>query len=236
MECFVLVDAADSEVVDSWRNYLDKVADGSHIFIFDVNQIEASLGYDCFIKGKLVPGSAHYPVLNFWKSFNYERYWVIEFDVLLAGEWSSFFKLFEHDQSDLLLSHLTTYEVQPAWGWWASVRVPFKILSKISKEDYKFLQKGFFPIYRISHQALSAVDSGYTDGWQGHFEAVLPTLLNNKQLSIKDFNDVADLYSKGPIGPNDGNPPFSSLRWRPEVEPNELSVSVGLKLFHPVKS
>lgn len=235
MDCFVLVDAMDPEVVDSWQSWLDNNGCGDHVLQFDANQIEASLGYDCYVQGKIVPGSAHYPVLNFWKSFKYEHYWVIEFDVCLTGEWSAFFELFEHDQSDLLLSHLTSYDLDPGWSWWSSIRVPFEVLNNIPKGDFKFFYKGFCPIYRITYQALAVIDIAYTEGWRGHFEGTLPTILMHKKLSIKDFNDFGDLYFKGPVGPGDGNPPFSSLRWRPEIQPNELNASVGLKIFHPVK-
>ncbi|MCD7937998.1 MAG: hypothetical protein LUG98_14165 [Tannerellaceae bacterium] len=43
------------------------------------------------IRETIVPGSAHFPLLQFYRDFPvYDYYWIIEYDVVFNGDWSFF--------------------------------------------------------------------------------------------------------------------------------------------------
>lgn len=176
------------------------------------------------IRTKLVPGSNHFPVLEFFlKNPTYNYYWCIEDDVDFNGKWSDLFEsITPWTNYDFITSHIRRHEDMPDWSWWDSYRVP--------GEDFNTAQllSSFNPIYRISNHALNYIDTCLKNGYRGHHEVLLPSLLQRGGFSIADFSTEE----------NQVTPVLSfctprTMRWLP------VYLSVGNmrnKLYHPVKS
>ena len=78
------------------------------------------------IRTKLVPGSNHFPVLQFFLSHQqYNYYWCIEDDVAFSGKWSDLFESITPFMNyDFITSHIRRHADMPDWSWWDSYRVP----------------------------------------------------------------------------------------------------------------
>jgi len=183
----------------------------------------------------LVPGSAHFPLIHFSQSHPFAYYWVVEYDVLLTRSWREFFDAFEQSEADLICSHLTSYQNDPQWVWWKTLHVPNALMSQVRNKKEQ-LQKGFFPIYRLSAVAIKTLHEAHLNGWMGHFELLIPVITQLNQLELADLNGFGHMYCEGPLGPQDGPPPYASLRWRPEISDEELAQHQDKPfIFHPVK-
>lgn len=179
------------------------------------------------------PGNVDLPVLLFFKEHpGYDYYWTVEYDVRFTGAWDAFFSSFEASDADLLGTTLTRHEKIPTWYHWPSLDLRGK---PIGKDRYL---RGFFPIYRISRRALMQLDRDYRDGVKGHYECLVPTLLNDAGMSIEDIGGDGDFVrpanrnrfyrntpSRGSLSP--GTFVFRPVMDDPGTEPNML--------WHPVR-
>ena len=155
-----------------------------NLFVFTLDVLN-ELGYTPIEKGKLVPGSNHFPLLKFYKeNQGYDYYWLVEDDVRFSGEWKEFFDSFASCTSDFLSSVIETKAENPNWYWWASLKTGNEVIAE------EKLLKAFNPIYRLSRQALACIDAYLRIGWMGHHEVLLPTLLYNKGFLVEDFGGV----------------------------------------------
>lgn len=152
-----------------------------NLFVF-TSDVLNELGYTPIEKGKLVPGSNHFPLLKFYKeNLGYDYYWLVEDDVRFSGEWKVFFDSFASSTSDFLSSVIETKAENSDWYWWNCLKTGNETIA----EDK--LLRAFNPIYRLSCQALSCIDAHLRKGWMGHHEVLLPTLLYNKGFLLEDF-------------------------------------------------
>jgi len=136
------------------------------------------LGYPTLYPNTLVPGSNHFILLDFFRKNHYDHYWNIEYDVSFTGDWKEFFEYFNRGDEDFVSSHIRFYEDEPMWFWWSSLKCGAPVSKKI---------RSFNPIYRISHRALELVDAGHKGGWSGHHECLIPTILFNSGMALRDF-------------------------------------------------
>jgi hypothetical protein len=176
------------------------------------------------IRTKLVPGSNHFPVLQFFLTHpEYSYYWCIEDDVEFNGEWSDLFEsITPWMKYDFITSHIRRYKDVPDWSWWDSYRVPGEDF------DSDKLINSFNPIYRISNHALKYIDTCLKNGYRGHHEVLLPTLLMRGGFSIADFSTKENY-----VTPHLSFCTPRTMRWLP------VYLFVGNmrnKLYHPVKS
>ena len=142
-----------------------------NLFVF-TSDILGDLGYTPIEQGKLVPGSNHFPLLKFFReNLGYDYYWLVEDDVRFSGEWKVFFDSFASSTSDFLSSVIETKAENSDWYWWNCLKTGNETIA----EDN--LLRAFNPIYRLSCQALSCIDAHLREGWMGHHEVLLPTLL-----------------------------------------------------------
>ena len=155
-----------------------------NLFVF-TSDVLNELGYTPIERGKLVPGSNHFPLLKFFKeNQGYDYYWLVEDDVRFSGDWKDFFDSFASSTSDFLSSVIETKAENPNWYWWASLKTGNEVIAE------EKLLKAFNPIYRLSRQALACIDAYLRIGWMGHHEVLLPTLLYNKGFLVEDFGGV----------------------------------------------
>lgn len=190
-------------------------------FVF-TSDILSELGYTPIEQGKLVPGSNHFPLLKFFReNLGYDYYWLVEDDVRFSGEWKVFFDSFASSTSDFLSSVIETKAENSDWYWWNCLKTGNETIA----EDK--LLRAFNPIYRLSCQALSCIDAHLREGWMGHHEVLLPTLLYNKGLFLEDFG------GEGAFVRPENKAKFyddTSMRIAPVLPDDRKNY-----LFHPVK-
>ena len=177
----------------------------------------------------------HFPILDFYLSHpEYDYYWIIEFDVRYTGDWGTFLHAFSMYDHDLVTSHIRHYYEEPGWWWWDSLHHFSKTIDRA-----RYL-RSFNVIYRISNRALAMVHDAQLDGWYGHPEELLPTLLYNNGYSLLDFGGDGEFampkeknvfYTSGSTGNGVLNP-FCTMRWRPSRAKAGIRKN---KLYHPVK-
>lgn len=192
-----------------------------NLFVF-TSDVLNELGYTPIEKGKLVPGSNHFPLLKFFKENQcYDYYWLVEDDVRFSSEWKDFFGSFASCTSDFLSSVIETKAENPTWYWWTSLKTGNEVIAE------EKLLKSFNPIYRLSSQALACIDAHLRIGWMGHYEVLLPTLLYNKGFLLEDFG------GEGTFVRPENNAKFyddTSMRIAPVLPDDRKNY-----LFHPVK-
>lgn len=192
-----------------------------NLFVF-TSDVLKELGYTPIERGKLVPGSNHFPLLKFYKeNQGYDYYWLVEDDVRFSGEWKDFFGSFASCTSDFLSSVIETKAENPTWYWWTSLKTGNEVIAE------EKLLKSFNPIYRLSSQALACIDAHLRIGWMGHYEVLLPTLLYNKGFLLEDFG------GEGTFVRPENNAKFyddTSMRIAPVLPDDRKNY-----LFHPVK-
>lgn len=176
------------------------------------------------IRTTLVPGSNHFPVLQFFLSNRqYDYYWCIEDDVAFNGKWADLFEAVSPSvKYDFITSHIRRYTDIPNWFWWDSYRIP--------GEDFNSenLISSFNPIYRISNIALTYIDNSLRNGYRGHHEVLLPSILLKGGFSIADFG-----AEENNVTPHLSFCTLRTMRWLP------VFLFVGSnrnKLYHPVKA
>ena len=192
-----------------------------NLFVF-TSDVLNELGYTPIEKGKLVPGSNHFPLLKFFKENQcYDYYWLVEDDVRFSGDWKDFFDSFASSTSDFLSSVIETKAENPTWYWWTSLKTGNEVIAE------EKLLKSFNPIYRLSRQALACIDAYLIIGWMGHHEVLLPTLLYNEGFLLEDFG------GEGTFVRPENKAKFyddTSMRIAPVLPDDRKNY-----LFHPVK-
>jgi hypothetical protein len=204
-------------------------------YIF-TNDILKELNYSP-IASTLIPGSNHFPLLDFYQKHpSYDFYWLIEDDVRFSGDWRYFFDFFTNHaiQPHFLSSHIRTFQEQPEWHWWKTLRhIHYYIPPSLCI-------RSFNPIYRISNTALNCIHHMLTNKWQGHHEVLLPTLLYLEGFRIADFGGTGEFvqpghedqfYISGHCG-KEGCLLTGTMRYRPAIQPSE---NLKNKLYHPIK-
>lgn len=184
----------------------------------------------------LVPGHTHFPIFQFIHTYpDFDYYWVIEDDVDYTGDWFKFFDTFTSIDYDFLSCHIRPYKDEPDWWMWDSLQH--------DKQEIALEQRlrSFNPIYRLSKRAFQYLHTQMSEGWRGHYETLVPTLLNLGGFSI------ADIGGRGQFVPDGFEERFyistpsnnfgrirktGTMRHRPIFH---KSGNLENKLYHPVK-
>ncbi|MFZ4551363.1 MAG: hypothetical protein ACOYNB_06030 [Aquabacterium sp.] len=160
--------------------------------------------------------------------------WVLEYDVDFSGHWADFFRQFEGDVSDLLMTTMVRHDQDPEWYWWQHAKAP----DALPKARWL---RGFLPIMRLSRALVGDYVRAVRDGqWGGHYEFTVPTIASTLGRSLRDVRDRADCqkvnYTNTPL---DWQLQPGSFVWRPSRAnyfhecPREFQTRDVL--FHPVK-
>lgn len=230
----ILLDADQPNILIGWQASLGETLYQKHVLPFTTKSIAKSLGYRFYKRDRIVPGSAHYPVIEFGRQFTYDNYWVIEYDVVLNGSWLSFLETFDAHDDDLLCTHISTRASCPEWVWWRKVKFPRKFSSLI-KRNLDQLPSAFFPLYRISKTALQLLDKAHQDGLRAHCEIAIPAVIWANDMQMRDFNEITPVYLEGALDDAAGPHTAASFRWRPVVTASEIQANQTMTLYHPVK-
>lgn len=204
------------------------------IFPF-TNDILKSMGYSAIGK-ELLPGNNHFPLLKFYQENpEYDFYWLIEDDVNYNGNWSDFFYFFlKFSSTDFLSSHMHDFYEKPNWYWWNTLSHSNKTILSQHKVC------SFNPIYRLSNRALAYLHNQLKDGWKGHHEVLIPTLLKQGGFNIQDFGGTGQYVAENCINRfykiieiNQHEQLFGySMRFKPNISHAEITEKL---LYHPVK-
>jgi len=190
------------------------------------------------IEETLIPGSNHFPVLQFYRDFpDYETYWNIEYDVYFHGDWRVFFYAFENIKADFISSHIEYFRQRPYWYWWNTLHL--KTLSIPQSAHIK----SFNPIYRISNKALSYLHKVLCAQNYGHHEALIPTVLNNAGFSLLDYGGIGNFTPQefknrfyNSVSTLDDYYSNTTMRFRPPYDREKIeNTPCDNQLYHPVK-
>jgi hypothetical protein len=234
-DCLVLLQDGNLDVRSAWEEFLAALDASSDLRTYDPAKLEQRLGFAYLQPERIVPGSAHFPLLDFSLDEDYAYYWIVEYDVEYRGDWRDFFTLCHASDADLLAAHVHRHHEWPDWFWWKSLKPPFwrRMLGLPRQRQWC---KAFFPISRFSAAAIQTIRSAHRNGWQGHYEALVPTALHCHGLAVRDFNHITASYLGKDQDENADPDIQSTLRWRPEITPTEFTQrGTGSLLFHPVK-
>jgi hypothetical protein len=123
-----------------------------------------------------------------------EQLWLVDDEVLCDREWTSFQQIFDPIGTDLLATDVRTHAEEPGWEHWTSLK---------SCNDEDPLAHGvaaLMPLLRLSRAAAEVILKGFQDGWTGHPEALIPTLVHRAGLSIEDIGGDGSFTPKERIG------------------------------------
>lgn len=187
------------------------------------------------MKGALIPGNLDQLFLTACLADpGYDAFWLVENDVVFSGSWQTFFDDFSSSPADLLGTSFHTRAFRPDWYHWPSFAPP----QTVGDLPDEMTLRGFLPLMRLSQAAVYTLAYEYTLPWQGHTEAVLPTVLHNLGFTIEDLGgnnqftkpDKLGKYYSNTLTRNQLSP--GTFVYRPimsEPGPGEN------KLWHPVK-
>jgi hypothetical protein len=180
-------------------------------------------------------GHGHLAVLDFFLSHpDYDFYWFIEYDVRYTGTWDSFFGPVRELDHDFVTTHIRWFAEEPDWDFWPTFGHGAE---RVPNEQ---LLRSFNVIYRISNRALTFLDNILRDGWQGHHETLIITLLHRNGFKLLDLGGNGSFVSpqaRNAVYTSKGYrsgwlSPLGTLRWRPSRTRPGLRKN---KIYHPVK-
>ena len=183
--------------------------------------------------GTFWPRNIDLPLMwYFHENPQYDYYWVMEYDVRFTGEWPSFFGHFAGSRSDLLATTLFDFEFRPSWDNWGTLHSPRPVPER---ERVRAL----FPLYRLSNTALRALHEAYCEGWSGHYEVTIPTILKARGYTLEDIGGSGKY-----VGPGNHNRFYQNSPERAGLAPGTFTVAANQispdgyppnLLWHPIK-
>ncbi|MGE5546326.1 MAG: hypothetical protein ACM33T_05485 [Solirubrobacterales bacterium] len=156
---------------------------------------------------------------TFWKRHpDYDRIWVVEYDVMFTGRWGDLFDAFATDDAGLLATSIHRHRVNPTWPNWPSVRTPE------GPPDPARLVRAFMPLYRLTREAYVVLDAAYKRGWEGFYEGIVPGILMEAGLTVEDIGGDGEF-----VRPANRNRFYTST-------PSSNELSPGTFVFRPVRT
>lgn len=202
--------------------------------LFDASALPGELGYAYAFADAILPGSVHFTVMAFSRRNVYDHYFLIEYDVDFSGNWRDFIATVLKASPDFASLHFFTPRQKPDWGWWRVYRPADRDRGWALDEGN--LLRSFNPVYCLSRHAAQLIDAAHRDGWHGHHELILATVLSHRGCRVVDLARLDDFCIGSEQDPDASRDALSTVRWRPDVTQAEfLSRSTGRTLFHPVK-
>ena len=181
-----------------------------------------------------IPGNEDGMLLGaFHRMPQYDYYWYLEYDVVYSGNWQDFFDSFSENEADMLSTNISRHDEIPEWPLWKSVDLPPGLELPISS-----WLRSFNPILRLSRRAVEVLTEECKKGWAGHSEAVMPTALLHRGLSVEDFGGSGEFTP-----PEREHRHYRSNRLDNSLAPGTFVFRPAMnapgdepgKLWHPVK-
>lgn len=112
---------------------------------------------------------------------DFDHYWVVEYDVRFAGNWSDIVSDLARSSADLLCAHLTEFRQNPDWMHWDSFSSGDEPVGEGG------LVRAFLPFYRMSRPLMRAIDERCRRDWTGHPEVLWPTICRAVGLAVEEI-------------------------------------------------
>jgi hypothetical protein len=208
---------------------------GDRTVTFDFASVRSK--YSRIFGEALLPGNCHLTLLDFFKRYpDFQYYWVIEYDVMFSGHWGVLFGAFAERQADFLASHIRSHQEEPGFYFWNSIADPAD-----ATLPSRGLIRAFCPVQRLSRRALQFLELKAQEGWIGHFEGLVPTLLERHGYALEDIGGDGRYVPRGfknrfytSFTWTDGRlRHFGSMRFRPVFQ--FIRHARRNMLYHPVK-
>jgi hypothetical protein len=135
---------------------------------------------------RVVPGGTELKLLAAMERLPpYAHFLFVEYDVLALGDLrATMAALIAFAEGvDLAGSFLRSATRSPEWMWWSSLIPPPGV--RLAPEAR---HRAFLPVAVYSRPFLIRVREALLAGWQGHHEALLPTLASSHGMVLKDLN------------------------------------------------
>lgn len=145
-----------------------------------------------------LPNSEFFRDLNSEQIWNYakifreflaskeDRIWLRDRNVWNGGDWCEFLDSFAGCDADFLACVVRRRSDEPEWTWWKSLRPPGEGC------PLEFGVAALLSLVRLSRAACEAVLKGIDEGWAGHPEALIPTLVHLAGLKIEDIGGTGN--------------------------------------------
>lgn len=210
---------------------------GPRLFLF-TRQLLERLPYARAREGwqgsSVVPGKVDL-VVQFFARLHpaYQRFYLVENDVVWQGDWRPLFQTLDQSPADLLGCNSYREDEYPASNLWPQLTTPGAALPP--ERRVRFL----LAFCRYSRRALLALEEAYARGWDGHFEPLVPTALLAAGMTLEDIGGEGPFVAPG----NERRFYWSERRthadhqtgsfvWRPNQQP---PAGDRRWLWHPVK-
>lgn len=183
----------------------------------------------------LVPGNTDLLQIRFARDHpGFDRYWGIEDDVRFGGDWAVLFEHLRRSGAALIGTTMRRRPSDPHWHWWSGIKAPDNE-PEPTDED---LVSSFLPFVAITPAGIAAVTAGYERGWQGHYEALWPTLMLKEGLTIRDIGGKGEF-----VAPGDTERFYTNTGWR-SLAPGTFVYRpyhadyerTGDKIWHPLRA
>lgn len=162
----------------------------------------------------------------------YDRIWVVEYDVAFTGRWNELFDAFAQDDAALLATSIHRHAVNPGWPNWPTIRTPD------GPPDLARMVRAFMPLHRLSRDGYEALDDAYRAGWDGFYEGIVPRILMDAGLTVEDIGGDGEFVRPGNRGRFYTSTPSSDLLSPGSFVFRPVYAKPGPeagRLWHPVK-
>lgn len=110
----------------------------------------------------------------------YDRFWLIEYDVDLKGDWGRFFAAAAGYEGDLLMTRLHRLSQDPTWYHAGGLGLPAAVADPLI---------GLLCISRLNRPLVEAYANAVAaPGWAGHFEAVIPSFAESAGFTVAEIS------------------------------------------------
>lgn len=120
--------------------------------------------------------------------------WLLDERVRWEGMEEEFQQSFEENDADFLATEVRSFADDPGWTWWHTLQ------SEDGGSPPSSSVAALLPLMRVNRQAAQVILQGITDGWSGHPEALIPTLVNRAGLLIEDIGGKGSFTPEERIG------------------------------------
>lgn len=110
-----------------------------------------------------------------------DQLWLVDERVRWEGLEEEFQQSFEDNDADFLATELRTFPDDPGWPWWSTLQGPGDPFPRSHSVA------ALLPLLRMNRPAAQAILDGVSEGWSGHPEALIPSLVSRAGLRIEDF-------------------------------------------------
>ncbi|HEY8961569.1 MAG TPA: DUF707 domain-containing protein [Luteolibacter sp.] len=125
---------------------------------------------------------------------NAEQLWIIDKQIWHDCEWNVFEDSLQSCNADFLATAVRSRTEDPEWNWWASLH------ANNEADPSAHGVAALLPLIRVSQAAAEAILRGIKEGWVGHPEALIPTLVNRAGLKIEDIGGTGSFTPLERIG------------------------------------